>query len=121
MKKLRPLLLVMLLSSLATFSQNKKTNYNSIYLGADFSSIVFLGDIKQHDFYPSSYVNFNEFRFSGALNAKKMFNNADLAKRRAQSAINYLVEAFGIYANRFEVVSKEEINPLVLKQGFDTS
>lgn len=50
-----------------------------------------------------------------------MFNNADLAKRRAQSAINYLVEAFGIYANRFEVVSKGETNPLVLKQGFDAS
>ena len=66
MKKLRPLLLVMLFSSLATFSQNKKTNYNSVFLGADFSSNVFLGDIKQHDFYPSSYGNFNEFRFSGA-------------------------------------------------------
>ena len=47
MKKLRPLLLAMLLSSLATFSQNKKTNYNSISLGADFSSNVFLIDIKQ--------------------------------------------------------------------------
>lgn len=75
MKKLRPLLLVMLFSSLATFSQNKKTNYNSVSLGADFSYNVFLGDIKQHDFYPSSYGNFNEFRFSGFLNAKKMFNN----------------------------------------------
>ena len=56
----------MLFSSLATFSQNKKTNYNSVSLGADFSSNVFLGDIKQHDFYPFSCGNFNEFRFSGA-------------------------------------------------------
>lgn len=31
-------------------------------------------------------------------------HNADLAKRRAQSAINYLLEAFGIDANRLEVV-----------------
>jgi len=51
MKKLRPLLLAMLLSSLATFSQNKKTNYSSISLGADFSSNVFLVDIKQPTYF----------------------------------------------------------------------
>ena len=75
MKKLGPLLLVSYLFSLTTFSQSKKTNHNSISLGADFSSNIFLGDIKQHDFYPASYGNFNEFRFSGAMNVKKMFNN----------------------------------------------
>jgi OOP family OmpA-OmpF porin len=48
-------------------------------------------------------------------------DNAELAKRRAQSAINYLVEAFGIDANRLEVVSKGETNPLFLKQGYDAS
>ena len=71
MKKLRPLLLVMLFSSLATFSQNKKTNYNSVFLGADFSSNVFR-DIKHFDFYPSSYGNSMSFFRE---NAKKMFNN----------------------------------------------
>ena len=75
MKKLGSLLLVSYLFSLTTFSQSKKTNHNSISLGADFSSNIFLGDIKQHDFYPASYGNFNEFRFSGAMNVKKMFNN----------------------------------------------
>lgn len=50
-----------------------------------------------------------------------MDHNADLAKRRAQSVINYLVEAFGIDANRLEVVSKGETNPLVLIQGFDAA
>ena len=75
MKKIRPLVLMFLFSTLAVFSQKNKTDYNSISLGADFSSNIFLGDVKQHDFYPSSYGNFNEFRFSGALNAKKMFNN----------------------------------------------
>jgi outer membrane protein OmpA-like peptidoglycan-associated protein len=64
-----------LFSTLAVYSQKNKTNFNSISLGADFFSNIFLGDVKQHDFYPSSYGNFNEFRFSGALNAKKMFNN----------------------------------------------
>ena len=51
MKKLRPLLLAMLLSSLATFSQNKKTNYSSISLVADFSSNVFFVDIKQPTYF----------------------------------------------------------------------
>lgn len=75
MKKIRPLLLMLLFSSLATYSQTNSSNYNSFSLGADLSSNIFLGDVKQHDFYPSSYGNFNEFRFSGALNAKKIFNN----------------------------------------------
>jgi hypothetical protein len=52
-----------LFSTLAVYSQKNKTNFNPISLGADFSSNIFLGDVKQHDFYPSSYGNFNEFRF----------------------------------------------------------
>lgn len=68
-------MLMFLFSTLAVYSQKNKTNFNSISLGADFSSNIFLGDVKQHDFYPSSYGNFNEFRFFGDLNAKKMFNN----------------------------------------------
>jgi hypothetical protein len=63
MKKIRLLVLMFLFSTLAVYSQKNKTNFNPISLGADFSSNIFLGDVKQHDFYPSSYGNFNEFRF----------------------------------------------------------
>lgn len=68
-------LLFLLLSFVSFSQQQNQDSYNSITLGADFSSNIFLGDIKQHDFYPSRLGNFNEFRFSGAVNARKMFNN----------------------------------------------
>lgn len=68
--------ILLLVSSLSVFSQSRNPQFNSISVGADvLSANVFLGDIKQHDFYPASIGNFNEFRFSGALNAKKMFNS----------------------------------------------
>lgn len=70
------IILILLFGYLSTFAQNRSQQFNSISVGADaLSSNIFLGDIKQYDFYPSSLGNFNEFRFSGAVNAKKMFNN----------------------------------------------
>jgi len=71
MKKIRLLVLMFLFSTLAAYSQKNKTNFNSISLGADFSSNIFLGDVKQHDFYTSSYGNLNEFRFLELLMLKK--------------------------------------------------
>ncbi len=70
------LVLLLLVGCLSSFAQTRSPQFNSISVGADvLSSNIFLGDIKQHDFYPASIGNFNEFRFSGAINAKKMFNN----------------------------------------------
>ncbi|MBL6658131.1 MAG: OmpA family protein [Flavobacteriales bacterium] len=67
---------LLLLGSLSSYAQTRSSQFNSFSVGADFlSSNIFLGDIKQHDFYPSRVGNFNEFRFSGAVNVKKMFNN----------------------------------------------
>lgn len=75
MKKNSLLVLIVLACYSVSFSQIKKSNLNTFSLGADISSNVFLGDVKQHDFFPSSHAGYNEFRFSGTINAKKMFNN----------------------------------------------
>jgi len=43
--------------------------------------------------------------------------NLELAKERAENAIRYLVDVFGVDADRFEVVSKGEASPLLLKSN----
>ena len=68
-------LILALFSHTSLFSQQSTSKFNTFSVGADFSSNVFLGDIKQYGFYPSRLGNFNEFRFSGAVNAKKTINN----------------------------------------------
>lgn len=62
------------------FSQDKvkkkvnKKEFNSWSVGTGVSSLIFLGDVKQEDFFPDSYNGFNEHQFGGYLNVSKQFD-----------------------------------------------
>tara|TARA_A200000113_G_scaffold82834_1_gene73683 strand:+ start:643 stop:1194 length:552 start_codon:yes stop_codon:yes gene_type:complete len=109
-----------------------KANFNDVSGVTILPSLFFntsSADIRQDDFKRLALAarimrdnpKENYFDVGHADSRGTIKHNTDFAKRRAKSVINYLVEAFGIDANRLEVVSNGETNPIVLKQGFDAS
>jgi outer membrane protein OmpA-like peptidoglycan-associated protein len=70
------LLSALLLITSISFGQEKikKKQYNTWTVGAGASSLIFLGDVKQNDIFPSSYNDFNEHRFGAYFNVSKQFD-----------------------------------------------
>jgi OOP family OmpA-OmpF porin len=74
------LLSFLVLFSTHAYSQDKvqkkvnKKEYNTWSVGAGVSSHIFLGDVKQADFFPKSYNGFNEHQFGGYFNVSKQFD-----------------------------------------------
>lgn len=70
------LLSIFILTSNYSFGQEKinTKRFNTWSLEAGASSIIFLGDAKQKDFWPQNYNGFNEHRFGLYFNASKQLN-----------------------------------------------
>ena len=75
MKKCLFFLISLCLLQSNTKAQQSGKEFNTLSIGLDLSTNTFLGDIKQYNFYPSTYNGFNELGYSASLNIKKTIDN----------------------------------------------